>query len=430
MWYHPAISQSTELPQRFPMTPFPNREISLLARLKWSMMAFGIAMGLVFPVYAHLFVHWKPGMFPFFASGAVAAGVTVGLVNHFLVRRLLVRHLESISRVAESLRTGDLTSRTGLRSADEIGAIAENLDQSLETIAASFRNIASRMGDVSRASGDLDHSRKEASRSFEDMSREAGDLEGLIVRDLDGIRAGCDASTSLSDWLGGFSTAVTEDALRLGGTAAQSRTQANEAERLHELVATQGVRAKDLAASTRSIHDFLGLVDSIVDQTEILAINATIEAARSGEAGKGFAVVAAEIRALAKRSAAASEDISKEIAQVEGHIEAVRGSLKEMGDRIAESLRISHEVASSVEEEEKRLLEREADARTTRTAAEGGGARVARSLDDLAVIVERVKAMRVGTERSRAGLERTSVAFDTLDEGLRELNKMGASFKT
>lgn len=412
------------------MIPIPKGEISLLARLKRSMMVFGIAMGLVFPAYAHFFVHWKPGMFPFFASGAVAAGVTVGLVNHFLVRKLLVRHLESISRVAESLRTGDLTSRTGLRSADEVGSIAEHLDRSLETLAASFRGVSQRIGDVSRASADLDRSRREASGAFECMSREAGDLEVSIVRDLEGIRDGCDASTSLSEWLGGFSTAVTEDARRLGGIASQSRTQANEAKRLHELVATQGGRAKELAASTRSIHDFLGLVDSIVDQTEILAINATIEAARSGDAGKGFAVVAAEIRALAKRSSTTSQDIAREIAQVEGHIEAVRGSLKEMEDRIGESLRISHEVASSVAEEETRLLEREADARSTRTAAEGGVAKVAHSMDDLAMIVERVKAMRIGTERSRAGLERTSEAFETLDEGLRELTRMGGSFKT
>lgn len=135
-----------------------NTTISLLARLKWSMMAFGIAMGLVFPLYAHWFVHWKPGMFPWFASGAVAAGVTVGLVNHFLVRRMLVRHLESISRVAESLNAKDLTSRTGLRSADEVGAISENLDRSLATLAASFQGVALRIQEVSQAAADLDGS--------------------------------------------------------------------------------------------------------------------------------------------------------------------------------------------------------------------------------------------------------------------------------
>lgn len=412
------------------MSDSSNATTSLLARLKWSMMAFGIAMGLVFPVYAHWFVHWKPGMFPYFACGAVIAGLTVGIVNHCLVKRLLVRHLESISRVAESLNAKDLTSRTGLRSADEVGDIAENLDRSLATLATSFQGVARRIQEVSQAAADLDGSRQAAQGAFECMSREAGELETSISRDLEGIHAGCGASSSLTIWLAGFSTEVAEDAKRLGRIAGQSRSQALDAASLRDLVASQEARADHLAASTGAIHDFLGLVDSIVDQTEILAINATIEAARSGEAGKGFAVVAAEIRALAKRSAAASGDISKEIAKVEELVESVRRSLAEMGDRLGASLEVSNEVARAVEDEEKRLLERATNARTTRQEAEEGVAKVGRSLQDLSTIVDRVKAMRHGTERSRDGLERTSEAYATLDGSLRELTRLGAEFKT
>lgn len=262
------------------------------------------------------------------------------------------------------------------------------------------------------------------------MSREAGELESSISHDLAGIHSGCGASTSLTAWLAGFSIEVSEDAQRLGKISGQSRSQARDAASLRDLVASQEDRAGHLAASTGAIHDFLALVDSIVDQTEILAINATIEAARSGEAGKGFAVVAAEIRALAKRSAAASGDISREIAKVEELVESVRRSLAEMGARLSASLEVSNEVARSVEDEEKRLLERATDARSTRQDAEEGVAKVARSLQDLSSIVDRVKAMRLGTDRSREGLERTSEAYATLDGSLRELTRLGAEFKT
>lgn len=164
---------------------------SLLSRLKWSMMAFGIAMGLVFPAYAHLFVHWKPGLFPFFAAGAIGAGITVGLVNHFMVRRMLVRHLESISSVAEALREGDLTARTGLRSDDEVGRIAENLDRSLETLAASFRTLTRHMESVALASRALDASRGEAAGAFEALGRETSALEARLEQDQVAIRSGC-----------------------------------------------------------------------------------------------------------------------------------------------------------------------------------------------------------------------------------------------
>lgn len=64
---------------------------SILHRLRLTMFAFGIAMGIVFPIYAHFFVIWKPGMFPFFAAGAVMAGLTVGLFNYAMVTIFVIR---------------------------------------------------------------------------------------------------------------------------------------------------------------------------------------------------------------------------------------------------------------------------------------------------------------------------------------------------
>lgn len=403
---------------------------SLLSRLKWSMMAFGIAMGLVFPAYAHLFVHWKPGLFPFFAAGAIGAGITVGLVNHFMVRRMLVRHLESISSVAEALREGDLTARTGLRSDDEVGRIAENLDRSLETLAASFRTLTRHMESVALASRALDASRGEAAGAFEALGRETSALEARLEQDQVAIRSGCQSAGALSVWLGGFSKALAEDATRLTEIAARSKEQAGEASQLASLLIAQTGRTDRLAESMKSIDAFLNLVDDIVEQTEILSLNASIEAARSGEAGKGFAIVAQEIRSLARRSAQASRGIAAEISQVGTLTLEIRGALQGIVDRIALAADDSDNFSVAVRSQERRLRDREADAHTTRASAEDDARNVAMALAGLAEIADRVRAMRAGTERSREGMEHTTSALREMDEGIAELRRLGASFRT
>lgn len=403
---------------------------SLLSRLKWSMMAFGIAMGLVFPAYAHLFVHWKPGLFPFFAAGAIGAGITVGLVNHFMVRRMLVRHLESISSVAEALRKGDLTARTALRSDDEVGRIAENLDRSLETLAASFRTLTRHMESVAVASAELDASRGEAAGVFEALGRETSALEARLELDQTAIRSGCQSAGALPVWLGGFSKALAEDASRLTEIAARSQDQAGEAGQLASLLVAQTGRTDRLAASMKSIDAFLNMVDDIVEQTEILSLNASIEAARSGEAGKGFAIVAQEIRGLARRSAQASRGIATEIAQVGALTSEIRSALQGIVDRIAQAAGDSDNFSAAVRSQERRLRDREADAQATRSSAEDDARNVAIALKGLAEIADRVRGMREGTERSREGMERTTSALREMDRGIDELRRLGASFRT
>lgn len=407
---------------------FPN--MSLLSRLKWSMMAFGIAMGLVFPAYAHLFVHWKPGRFPFFAAGAIGAGITVGLVNHFMVRRMLVRHLESISRVAEALREGDLTARTELRSNDEVGRIAEHLDRSLESLAESFRTLTHHIKSVAMASNELDVSRSEAAEAFENLGAETVALEARLEQDQVTIRSGCQSAGALSTWLGGFSQALAEDATRLTEIANRSQEQAGEAGQLSGLLFTQTERTDKLAESMKSIDAFLNLVDDIVDQTEILSLNASIEAARSGEAGKGFAIVAQEIRNLARRSAQASRGIATEISQVQTLTSEIRTALQTIVTRIGMAAQHSETFSSAVRSQEQRIRDREADARATRASAEGDARKVAQALSGLAEIVERVRAMRTASERSRKGLDHTTAALRTMEQGFGDLRQLGASFRT
>jgi methyl-accepting chemotaxis protein len=101
---------------------------------------------------------------------------------------------------------------------------------------------------------------------------------------------------------------------------------------------------KDLSEAGRRIGDVVRLITDIAEQTNLLALNATIEAARAGEAGRGFAVVAGEVKALAGQTARATDDIAKQIAEMQ---HAMQSSIDAIG-AIAHTIRDIGAISSAI----------------------------------------------------------------------------------
>jgi methyl-accepting chemotaxis protein len=106
-----------------------------------------------------------------------------------------------------------------------------------------------------------------------------------------------------------------------------------------------------LAEAAERIGDVVKLINNIADQTNLLALNATIEAARAGEAGRGFAVVASEVKSLAAQTAKATDDISSQIAEVQGATGNAVGVIEAISQTISRINEISSAIAASVEEQ-------------------------------------------------------------------------------
>ncbi|MCA0404612.1 MAG: globin-coupled sensor protein [Proteobacteria bacterium] len=112
-----------------------------------------------------------------------------------------------------------------------------------------------------------------------------------------------------------------------------------------------GEAANKLVGSTQSIGDVVGLIRAIAEQTNLLALNATIEAARAGEAGKGFAVVASEVKELAGQTSRATTEISDQIVGVQGTTDATVASIQQMTDRIGEIQREIRAISDSIQQQ-------------------------------------------------------------------------------
>src|SRR4030088_1921533 len=127
-------------------------------------------------------------------------------------------------------------------------------------------------------------------------------------------------------------------------------------------------RVGELSKAAARIGDVVELINTIAEQTNLLALNATIEAARAGEAGRGFAVVASEVKALADQTAKATGEISSHIAGMQDATQESVAAIKEIGGTIAEISNIASSIASAVEQQSSATQE---IARSVQSVAQG-----------------------------------------------------------
>jgi methyl-accepting chemotaxis protein len=110
-------------------------------------------------------------------------------------------------------------------------------------------------------------------------------------------------------------------------------------------------RIGKLSRAAQEIGDVVKLITAIAEQTNLLALNATIEAARAGEAGRGFAVVASEVKSLASQTAKATDEISSHILGMQDATQESVAAIKEIGGTIAQISSIASTIASAVEQQ-------------------------------------------------------------------------------
>ena len=157
------------------------------------------------------------------------------------------------------------------------------------------------------------------------------------------------------------------------------------------------------------IGDIVNLIEGIAEQTNLLALNATIEAARAGEAGKGFAVVASEVKTLAEQTANATKSISDQISGIQGATGKTVEAIENIGEVISEMNNISAAIAAAMEEQ------RAAASEITRAAHEA-----ASGTREVAESIGQVDAAAAETGQCAAQVNSASHALNTESSGLRK----------
>ena len=276
--------------------------------------------------------------------GLSALLVLLVSVGSVMVIRSVMSNIHGVidSLKAIAIGEGDLTRRVNVETGDEIGVMIKLFNGFLNKLQGTIRQIidaASPLGDMSKELYRLTQGAEENARSqqghAESISRDISNMTGSIQEVAQRSRQASDEAGAASRQaetarqnIGGLSTSISD----LGNSVMNS-VQAMQ----------------QLEEETQQVGSVLTVIRSIAEQTNLLALNAAIEAARAGEQGRGFAVVADEVRNLAQKTAASTEEIQNIIQRLQNSANGVLDVMTLNGEKAQVSIERSVQATQTLE---------------------------------------------------------------------------------
>ena len=260
----------------------------------------------------------------------ILAIIVIGALNYLLTRSIRTRlqAMESlVSRVETDL---DLTTRVTVHRQDEIGRMALALNRLLERLQGHMRSVASAASQVAQSAETMADASERVSSSSEAQSSAASEMAASMEEITVSINHVGDRATVTRKQVADAGTLAT-DGERV---VIQSVT---DIDAISDAVSAAAETINHLEEQSQKIASVVNVIKEVADQTNLLALNAAIEAARAGEQGRGFAVVADEVRKLAERTERSTHEITETIGSMREGAKVASLSMHEAVEKVTAS---------------------------------------------------------------------------------------------
>ena len=272
---------------------------------------------------------------------SIVVGLALTMLIGLIITRSVNRGVSTLADAAKKLSDGDLTARATLLSQDELGEVAQ-----------AFNKMAD---DFSSIIGTIHNSADQVTCAAETQSSAAEQIAALANSQTE---QAANAATAIE----GLDTMVKEVAEKAQSISEAAHEASAMADKGHAVVnaAVNGIQAisrtvkeseamiESLGLRSDQIGKIVGVIKDIADQTNLLALNAAIEAARAGEQGRGFAVVADEVRKLAERTTNATSEISTMIGAIQSEISNAVTTMGKGGEQAEEGVAMAHQADEAI----------------------------------------------------------------------------------
>ncbi|MFL1503969.1 methyl-accepting chemotaxis protein [Pseudomonas sp. O64] len=322
------------------------------------------------------------------------------------VRELLV----STSKIAE----GDLRVAITVDGQDELTALQQSTAAMQVNLKNTLQQISDASGQLASAAEEMSSITRESSAGIERQSHETDQAATAVNQMTAAVEEVARNAVSASH--------STQDSQRSAKIGQERVTQTIASiEKLSATVQQTGVEVEGLAKQAQDIARVVEVIRSIAEQTNLLALNAAIEAARAGEQGRGFAVVADEVRALAHRTQTSTQEIEQMIAKIQTCSSEAVASMSMNRNEAVDSLKIAHEAGHAIIQITEAIADINERNLLIATASEEQ-AHVARSVD------QNLISIRDLSIQSSSAAGQTSIASHELSKLAIDLKQIVARF--
>ena len=348
--------------------------------------------------------------------GLLVAATVLTFACAFLLTRSIVKPIDEALKCAEQVADGDLTHVIPAEGSDEAARLLRAMGRMQDKLRDTLQQIAGSATQLASAAEELNAVTDESARGLQQQNNEIEQAATAVTEMTSAVEEVARNAVSTSE-------ASSEASRSTGDGRDLVMETVGAIERMSGDVQATAKLITHLAEQSRDIGKVLDVIRGLADQTNLLALNAAIEAARAGEAGRGFAVVADEVRALAHRTQQSTSEIERMIGSIQGGTEEAVESMRTSTERAESTLNIARgagmaldTIAGAVAQINERNL-------VIASAAEEQ-AQVAREVDRNLVNINDLSV------QSATGAHQTSAASAELSRLAVDLNGLVARFRT
>lgn len=255
----------------------------------------------------------------------------------WLLARRIRRPVQEVAVALDQLAQGNLAQEVTVRSSDEIGRMAASLRTALTNIREIVRGVVESSTRLAGSASAVAAASQRLAGSAADSSERAEAVSNVTAEVSANVQTIAASANQMT-------TSIQE--------IAQNTAEAAEVGRQAvEVATTTNAAMQRLGEASSEIGNVIKVITAIAEQTNLLALNATIEAARAGEAGKGFAVVASEVKDLAQESGRAAEEVSRRIERIQSETSEAIAAIGNIAEHIRRVNDLQNTIASAVEEQ-------------------------------------------------------------------------------
>ncbi len=360
----------------------------------------------------------------------VVAAAGVLTLAWFLVRSITGPINSLVDRVRDIAEgDADLTQRVDASSKDELGELGQWFNAFIERIQGILLKVTETSTSLTGASEQLALTATTLAAGAEQTGQQSSKVTTAAEQMSSNIDEIAMTSEQMASNVRSVATATEEMTAtinEIARNAEQSATVADQASRLAEV---SNERVGGLGQAADEIGKVIEVIQDIAEQTNLLALNATIEAARAGEAGKGFAVVASEVKDLAKQTAQATDDIRQRIEGIQSSTGDAVDSIREITSVITNVNDVARTIAAAVEEQSITTREISQNVSEAASATDLVVAGVSASATSSRGISENMLGVDEGAKQTATAASDTQSAGTEVSQLATELSGMVSQFR-